>query len=480
MGQHARYMGRHARYAFYDLETTGINPFFDVPTQFACITTDENFNVLEEVNWRARPPSYVLPAPGALTTTGVGHAEIHSAPMSFYDLMRSIRMKIEAVQPALFVAHNGIHFDENFLRTGFYRCLHNPYLTQFGGNERLDTLILAHAVHILFTGGMSVPRDVQTGSLSFKLGRLAEANGFSGHEAHDALSDVKAMIHLTKTIRTAAPGIWELSSLWTSKARLSELCESGEAVAVCQWHAKSGKGIVRIVKPLCPSSSMPSDWIVADLTGNLAELRDKEALYANMFRKKNGKILSSLRINRMNIVVPLSHPLAVRLIDDPETYQSLGAFEVDEEMKVRVTDVWNTFAKEYEDSIHVEEQIYSGGFFPMESDRAVIERFHLAQPQEKVVLAGLLQDPRARILVDRIIAEEWPEVLSSESLNRIRKEFATRLSTLESVPWTSARQALSDIDKRLQGQCAAREETILREYRDFLNARFFDGRLAAE
>lgn len=48
----------------------------------------------------------------------------------------------------------------------------------------------------------------ETGRVRFKLGLLAPLNGFVAHNAHDALGDVEATIHLARMIAQRAPELW--------------------------------------------------------------------------------------------------------------------------------------------------------------------------------------------------------------------------------------------------------------------------------
>ena len=51
---------------FYDLETTGRSPYWDQIIQIAAICTDENLNVLDEINIIGKLNSYAVPDPEAL------------------------------------------------------------------------------------------------------------------------------------------------------------------------------------------------------------------------------------------------------------------------------------------------------------------------------------------------------------------------------------------------------------------------------
>ena len=55
-------------YLFYDLETTGLNPAFDQPIQFAAIRTDLDLNEVERYDLAIALRADVVPSPHAMRT----------------------------------------------------------------------------------------------------------------------------------------------------------------------------------------------------------------------------------------------------------------------------------------------------------------------------------------------------------------------------------------------------------------------------
>ena len=58
-------------YVIYDLETSGLDPAWNVPLQAALLHTDAELKPLGELSLRCRLPAHIVPAPGALLTTGI-------------------------------------------------------------------------------------------------------------------------------------------------------------------------------------------------------------------------------------------------------------------------------------------------------------------------------------------------------------------------------------------------------------------------
>jgi len=179
-------------FVFYDLETTGISPEFDQPLQFAAIWTDENFVEKDQVNIRCRLAPHILPSPQALVVTRVTPGELTDPSLpSLFEFSQQVAEFTERWAPAIWVGYNTMKFDEEVLRQTFYQNLSpNIYATQFNGNTRFDILSAVYAAYTRHPDLLVWPTD-DARRRSFKLDRLAPANGFN---AHDALGDVEATI----------------------------------------------------------------------------------------------------------------------------------------------------------------------------------------------------------------------------------------------------------------------------------------------
>lgn len=196
-------------FVFYDLETTGISPEFDQPLQFAAIWTDENFVEKARINIRCRLAPHILPSPQALVVTRVApdHLIDPSLP-SLLDFAQQVAELTERWSPSIWVGYNTMKFDEEVLRQTFYQnLLPNVYATLFNGNTRFGILPAVYAAFVRDPDLFDWPAD-NTGRRSFKLDRLAPANGFNAHNAHDALGDVEATIHLARQFASRSPALW--------------------------------------------------------------------------------------------------------------------------------------------------------------------------------------------------------------------------------------------------------------------------------
>ena len=212
-------------FVFYDTETTGTETDFDQIVQFAAIRTDDNLNELEGYQLRCRLLPYIVPHPGALATTKIRPATLRDAGLpSHYEAMCSLRAKLLEWSPATFVGYNSLPFDKSLLRQAFFGTLNPIYLTNTGGNTRADILRIAQATAIYAPDAIDVPVDAK-GKNTFKLDRLAPANGHAHDGAHEAMADVQATIFMARRIRERAPDLWRALIQTTSKAASLELVQ---------------------------------------------------------------------------------------------------------------------------------------------------------------------------------------------------------------------------------------------------------------
>jgi exodeoxyribonuclease-1 len=196
-------------FAFYDLETTGTSPAFDQPLQFAAILTDDAFREIERINLRCRIAPHIIPSPWALAVTGVRPGQLLDPALpTLFEFTQDIGALIDRWSPATWTGFNSIRFDEEMLRQAFYQNLQpDVFATQFNGNTRFDVLTALYAVWHRHPDLFHWPIDA-SGRVRFKLDMIAPLNGFTAHNAHDALGDVEATIHIARLIAQRAPALW--------------------------------------------------------------------------------------------------------------------------------------------------------------------------------------------------------------------------------------------------------------------------------
>ena len=99
-------------FIIYDLETTGLEPAWNVPLQAALIHTDEELRPLSELSLRCALPAHIVPSPGALLATGIRPEQLEQAPMSSLDMLGQIARAIRSWAPATVLGYNTLHYCE--------------------------------------------------------------------------------------------------------------------------------------------------------------------------------------------------------------------------------------------------------------------------------------------------------------------------------------------------------------------------------
>jgi exodeoxyribonuclease-1 len=183
-------------FLFYDVETSGLNPAFDQILTFACIKTDLDLNEIDRQSITIQLRKDIVPSPKAFLTHGLTFDELELG-ISEYDAARKIH-KILNTKDTISIGYNSLGFDDDFLRFMFYRNLLDPYMHQYGnGCYRMDILPIAVIYRVFYPSCIEWP-DVK-GIPSLKLDKIANVNNFiTSGRAHEAMSDVEALIALSK------------------------------------------------------------------------------------------------------------------------------------------------------------------------------------------------------------------------------------------------------------------------------------------
>src|SRR3546814_4738735 len=107
------------------------------------------------------------------------------------------------------LGYNALRCDDECVRRGLFRNFRDPYEREWrGGNSRWDLLDVMRLAHALRPDGIEWPKR-EDGATAFRLEHLAAANNVRIVDAHEALSDVRALIGMARLLRTAQPRLWE-------------------------------------------------------------------------------------------------------------------------------------------------------------------------------------------------------------------------------------------------------------------------------
>ena len=208
---------------FYDLETSGLNARDSRIMQFAGIRTDMDLKqVGEPVNVLVRLNDDTLPSPEAIMVTGITPQQTVSDGLTEAEFSK---MLIDTIftSDTIAVGFNNIRFDDEFVRHLFWRNFYDPYEWSWKeGRSRWDLLDVVRMTRALRPDGIKWPVD-EKGIATNRLELIASVNGINHVKAHDALSDVEALISVTKLIRDKQPQLYEFMLKMRDKNEIKKL-----------------------------------------------------------------------------------------------------------------------------------------------------------------------------------------------------------------------------------------------------------------
>lgn len=212
---------------FYDLETSGLSARDDRIMQFAGIRTTpdlepigEPYNILVKLN------DDVLPSPDALLVTGITPQQTVSEGISEAEFAKLLVEEIFTADTVT-IGFNNIRFDDEFIRHLFWRNFYDPYEWSWkDGRSRWDILDVVRMTRALRPEGIEWP--FVDGKEANRLELITKLNGIDHLKAHDALSDVEALIAVTKLVKDTQPQLYQYLFKMRDKKEVMKLVNLDE------------------------------------------------------------------------------------------------------------------------------------------------------------------------------------------------------------------------------------------------------------
>ncbi|RWK85293.1 MAG: exodeoxyribonuclease I [Mesorhizobium sp.] len=457
-------------FIFYDVETSGADRSFDQVLQFGAVLTDDDLNVVDTFEIRSRLLPHIVPSPGAMLVTGVRVEQLFDPALpSHFEMCRRIHEVMSSWSPATVIGYNSLAFDEEMLRRAFYSSLLPIYLTNTGGNSRLDILPLMIATHAFAPDGLRWPVN-EKGRASFKLDRLAPANGFDHSDAHDALADVHATIHLARLVRAHAPVIWQSAMAYRTKALAAEYVE--DQLAFVATLLRFGRCVPSLVTALGINPENSSELFTLDLRQDPVLLAAMAAEELSLHVKTKPRPVSSLKLNACPLFPPfeVAGPKAAGYeFGLDEIARRAEQVRADEGLRKRLIEAVVSTRTPFPESPHLEEQIYGGFYSP--GDQYLINEFHRAEWPQRLSISGQFDDRRLRGLSRRLVYFEAPHVMPAAMRADFAHAIAARIhSRTEAIGrWTTLDEAVEEA-RTMLANVPAHREVMLNEHLARLSA----------
>src|SRR5690606_23357765 len=419
-----------ASFLFYDLETFGIDPRRSRIAQFAAIRTDARLDEIEApVEFFVRPADDLLPSPMATLVTGItpqdalrdGVGEAEAFARIFEEMARPETCTL---------GYNSLRFDDEFIRDGLFRNFRDPYEREWrGGNSRWDLLDVMRLAHALRPEGIEWPKR-EDGATSFRLEHLATANNVRTGDAHEALSDVRALIGMARLLRQGQPRLWEHAARLRDKRHVATLLDTIAMTPVLHVSQRypASRLCAAAVLPLARHPRIDSRVIVFDLDGDPDALLDLEPdaiadrLYVRAADLPEGESrvpLKEVHLNRCPALIQWAHlrePDFQRLAIEPGAVEARAARlrAVAPALAEKVRRVFANVAER--EPADADASLYDGFIGAGDRGRSADVR---ATPRQALGSRDFgFQDARLPELLFRHRARNWPETLSIDEKAR--------------------------------------------------------------
>lgn len=459
---------------FYDLETSGLSARNDRVMQFAGQrTTMELEPIGDPVNLMVSLSDDILPSPDAIMVTGITPQMTRAEGYSEAEFCKILGSDIFSPD-TIAVGYNNVRFDDEFVRHTLWRNFYDPYEWAWAdGRSRWDLLDVVRMTRALRPDGIEWPVD-EAGKAVNKLELIASQNGLVHTRAHDALSDVEALIQLTKLIRMKQPKLYEYLLGMRDKKAVMELVDPGNPKPFVYSSGRYDAAYEKttVAYPIAKGVK-PGSVLVYDLRHDPVEYvgatpkQLAEVVFADYETRKKETYtplpVKELSYNKCPAVAPLGvmdEASKQRLgIDMNEVKRHVAIIVSSEGFKETVRQAFE-MREPYEKSPDVEHQLYDG--FIDGQDKIKVSAVRAASRDELAKFTPTFKDSRLPELFLRYKARQYPEILDDAEREKWERYRLSKISsTLPQYMSDLARLQKSGADEYLLQELQLWAESIV-------------------
>lgn len=442
---------------FYDLETSGLSARDDRVMQFAGIRTDMDLNPISEpYNLLVALNDDTLPSPEALMVTGISPQKTIDEG---YTEAQFAKILVEEIftPETIAVGFNNVRFDDEFVRHLLWRNFYDPYEWCWkDGRSRWDLLDVVRMTRALRPEGIEWPVDAE-GKPTNRLELITKANGIAHEAAHDALSDVEALIDVTRLIKTKQPQLYDYLLKVRNKKEVQALVnlDDKKPFVYASGRYENEWNKITVAFPIAPAPN--SNVLVYDVRYDptpFLDLSEKE-LADKVFaswedRQKDGFVklpIKALQYNRCPAVAPLGvlaagDGWAKVGIDEATVTKHSRILLAHPEFAERVRSVFER-KREFAPSTDPEGQLYDG--FLNDRDHLRVETVRNASERELADFHPEFTDERLAPLLLHYKARNYPKTLSESEMGewetwrgaRLQKQLPGVMQSLQKLATTA-------------------------------------------
>ena len=418
--------------------------------QFAGQRTDLDLNPIgEPVNLLVTLAEDTLPSPGALMVTKITPLQTKLDGVTEKEFCDYVMTEI-FTPGTIATGYNSVHFDDEFMRFTLWRNFYDPYEWQWKDERsRWDLLDVVRMTRALRPEGIKWPFDEkidkETGEKvtveSNRLEKLSKENDIEHEHAHDALSDVFALIGVTKLIKEKQPQLYNYLFEMRKKQRVLELLD--------------------LEKPqpfVYTSLFLPGEFGKTSVVCPVAKGVNGNVLVADLRYEPSPEHIHQIAPNKCPAVAPLGvltqndgwKKIGLDLKTVKANLKKLSAAK--EELKPRMKEI---IERTYEPAVDAESALYDG--FLLDGDRALVAAVREASKEKLRGMKMEFDDARLPELFEHYKARSYPEILTEAEMRDWEKYRLARLNR-------QAPRFMEELEK-LQGEGG--DEEILQALTDW-------------
>jgi exodeoxyribonuclease-1 len=396
--------------------------------QFAGQRTDMDMRLVGRPdNFLVKMTPDILPEPGAVLVHGITPQKTQQSGITEAELCEYLTSQV-SVKDTILVGYNNIRLDNEFIRFTLWRNFYDAYEWSWKNNcsiwDLLDVVRMARALRPEGIEWPFAPDGKPTNNLEY----ITAVNKLEHADAHDAMSDVNAVIAVARLLKSKQPKLFEHLLNMRGKRNAAALVGSGKPLLYTSGRYPAEFNKTAVVA-MAAEKTDKSGALMYDLRIDPDEFKDMTA--AELTRRWKSYQLKQdaapyfpvkeLKYNRCPALAPMDwlddaglkrlqlHPEAItKHLEKLRAAQSFGD---------RLLDAVGGLWPPRQPSLMIDEQQVDGQLydeFINDEDRTRMSVVRAAEPEELSKLTNDFSDERLRALLPLYKARNFPEALSDD------------------------------------------------------------------
>ena len=437
--------------AIWDIESSSSSVTFGSIIEVGGILADQNFKEIDRFNLRCRLPEGEIPQAMALIVNKTNVNLLTKANLSHYEMLSQLEAIFKKWSPAIFLGWSNIGFDDEMIRSEFFKGIRYPYITNASPNKRHDGLNIARGAHAV-DENVFLTEINDKGNAVMKLESLARMNGFESSGAHSAIFDAELTVKVLNLIKNKQPNTWDKFLRTANKLDTEAIFKKEKIFTLVEYHF--GKNYRYVVAPLHPKFCVHPvyQW------GQAVDLKVDPKPLINLSISdlkaaiKKQKFLKSIRSNKAPIILEQSYGMEVdpyKSIDKKILEDRAKLVTSNEKFSQKILTALREIAEDKQqtdnqEDILAEESIYKK--FTPNKDTALFPKWHASSWKDKLIMLDKFEDKRLVSFGKKIIYQESPETLPKDLYTSIKREIASRILSEQKEKWWTCKEFYFEVD----------------------------------